>query len=365
MFKWSMIPIIILSICILSSCNEVSSPSENNDSSEGVDWLIPENQIFDGGPGKDGIPALNNPGFVSASQAGYLANQDLVVLYKHGDEVRAYPHPILDWHEIINDGTNAEKIAVSYCPLTGSAIGYSQMIDVAVGGSQQTTFGVSGLLYNTNLILYDRLTDSYWSQMKLQCVAGDLKGLEPKLVSIIETTFGTAKTLYPQLKVVSNETGIYNSSQYNVYPYGSYRTNNDRLIFPISTDDSRLPRKQRVLGVLGEVTNRVYQLKDFADDVKVINDELDGRALVIVGSNQLNFMAAYYSIDSQGNEITLSATENNLPNVMQDAKGNIYDIFGKVTSGPNEGMQLEQAKSFIAFWFSFGAFYPGIEIYAE
>jgi len=364
MLKWSILPIIILSMFILSSCNEVSGPSENDNTSKGVDWLIPENQIFYGGPGKDGIPAINNPAFVSASQADYLSNQDLVVLYKKGDEVRAYPHPILDWHEIINDNANSEKITISYCPLTGSAIGYSQKIDMG-GSSQESTFGVSGLLYNTNLILYDRLTDSYWSQMKLQCVAGDLKGQEPELVSIIETRYGTAKSLYPQLKVVSNQTGIYNSSQYGVYPYGNYRTNNDRLIFPISTDDSRLPRKQRILGVLGETTNRVYQLKEFANNVKVINDELDGRALVIVGSNQLNFMTAYYRNDSQGNELTLSETEGSLPAVMQDDKGNQYDIFGKVTSGPNEGMQLEQAKSFIAFWFSFGAFYPGIEIYGE
>ena len=134
-------------------------------------WSIPSNQVFDGGPGKDGIPALVNPAMVSSVQANYLTDNDLVIGFKVGDDVRAYPHQILDWHEIINDVVGEQPLAITYCPLTGTGIGWNRVIS-----GNTTTFGVSGLLFNTNLIPYDRSTDSNWSQMKLECVNGQLIG---------------------------------------------------------------------------------------------------------------------------------------------------------------------------------------------
>ncbi len=342
-------------------CEEVEGPSGSDRSGLSGDWLIPENQIFDGGPGKDGIPALTNPNFISASAATYLNANDLVVIYKSGTEVRAYPHALLNWHEIVNDDLNNDKVTISYCPLTGSAMAYDQTITVD-GAAETTTFGVSGLLYNSNLILYDRLTDSYWSQMRLQCVAGELKGREPDVEPIIETTLATAKAMYPGLKVLSNQTGVYSSGQYNFYPYGDYLTNHDALIFPISNDDSRLPRKERVLGILTDELNRVYQFEHLSK-TGIINDKLGDLPVVVIGGANMNFMAAFIRHDANGNEITLSKTNRALPIWIEDEKGNLYDVFGEVIEGPDKGYQLKQAQSYIAFWFAFGAFYPGIEIY--
>ena len=363
-YKYILVVNIIFFIS-LTACEEVSGPKEtDSNDKENSGWLIPENLIFDGGPGKDGIPALTKPDFIPVFQINYLDNNDLVLLYRNNDIVRAYPHPILDWHEIINDELNGKNISVSYCPLTGSGIGYSGIIDYE-NSMRETTFGVSGLLYNTNLILYDRLTDSYWSQMKLQCVAGELIGQNTDFIPLIETTFGTAKTLFPAMEVVSNSTGVYSVSQYAIYPYGDYKTDNNRLLFPIISDDTRLPRKERVLGVLGDNNNRVYQFKNFTNAINVINDQLGDLPIVVIGSKDLNFIVAYVRRNNEGEELNFTNSDEKLPAVMKDDKDNIYDLFGKVISGPDLEEQLEYSKSFMAFWFSFGAFYPGIDIYQE
>ena len=119
------------------------------------EWLIPQNEVFDGGPGKDGIPAISNPNLVGNSSINYMNNDDLVIGVKFDGEIRGYPHPILDWYEIINDKINDNYFSITYCPLTGSTINYNRDLNGNI-----TTFGVSGLLYNTNLIPYDRATNS-------------------------------------------------------------------------------------------------------------------------------------------------------------------------------------------------------------
>jgi hypothetical protein len=354
---------LIFPLLLLYACEDVSAPSTTNQGNLTTDgWLIPEDQIFDGGPGKDGIPALTNPLFIASTQAGYLNDDDLVVVYQWGNEQRAYPHAILNWHEIVNDAIDSKKISVSYCPLTGSAIAINTEFSVD-GLPRQTTFGVSGLLYNSNLIMYDRLTDSYWSQMLLKCVSGRLRGMVPETQTIIETRFAAAKSLFPQLKVLSNATGVYDAVQYSIYPYGNYRTDHNRLLFPVANDDSRLPRKQRVLGVLPDARQRAYQFNNFSQS-RVINDQLGDLPLVIAGSDEHQFMVAFIGHDAQNQVLNFSEADCALPCWMQDEKGNHYDVFGKVIEGPDKDYQLQAVPSFVAFWFALAAFYPDIEIYS-
>jgi len=200
-----MISIVATLIYFLIGCNNAASI---NSPVGGRDWLIPVDQVFDGGPGKDGIPALLNPPVGSLSSINYLSGNDLIIGVGIGDSFRAYPHTILDWHEIINDQIGESFYAVTYCPLTGSGIGWNRRIQ-----DQVTTFGVSGLLYNSNLIPYDRATNSNWSQMSLQSVNGQNIGRKADLVSVIETTW---KTMYPESEVVTDQTG--HSKPYGVYP---------------------------------------------------------------------------------------------------------------------------------------------------
>ncbi len=336
---------------ILAGCDDLSTDSANLSG----EWLIPKDQIFDGGPGKDGIPALTNPQFASASSTSYLKNDDLVLIIKIGNEIRIYPHPILDWHEIINDEINGTKFALTYCPLTGTGIAWDRVIN-----GKETTFGVSGLLYNSNLIPYDRASNSNWSQMKLLSVNGSLLGTFANTFSLIETSWLTAKQIFPSAKVVTTSTGY--SRSYGTYPYGDYKTNNGLLIFPVSPDDSRLPRKERVLGVIANNETKAYRFQENGFNIALISDVIGGKSISVVNSKGRNIIAAYQNELEDGSTVSLSSIQNEFPIIMIDAEGNKYNLFGEITDGPKQGKKLKSVTSMVAYWFAWGAFYPNTSI---
>ncbi|SEJ11037.1 Protein of unknown function [Cyclobacterium xiamenense] len=320
-------------------------------------WLIPEAEVFDGGPGKDGIPALNEPLFVDADEIDYLSDEDLVLGYAVDGQAKAYPHKILDWHEIINDEVANTSLAVIYCPLTGTGIGWDR--EVSAG---KTTFGVSGLLYNTNVIPYDRLTDSNWSQMRFEAVNGDLIGEKPEVISLIETSWSTWKEIYPDTRVVSRETG--HNRNYSNYPYGDYKTNHSSLLFPVSKSDNRLPAKERVLGIMKGANAKVYPLNRFAGETQLIADNFQGSPIVVIGSKDANILVALNRELPDGTELELVlAGEANNPWLLKDQEGNRWNLFGKAVSGPREGESLEAIPQMMGFWFSWPPFFEGIEIY--
>ncbi len=320
-------------------------------------WTIPQADVFDGGPGKDGIPALENPEMVPAPNGIYLSNDDLVIGYVSGNDARAYPHDILDWHEIINDEVNGRPIAITYCPLTGTAIGWNREINGEV-----TTFGVSGLLYNTNLIPYDRRTNSNWSQQGLDCVNGDLQGVKIETFQVVETTWETWKKLYPDTKVVSTNTGF--SRSYGTYPYDDYRTNHNNLIFPVEPDDSRLPRKERVHGIIMGSQAKVYPIDNMQQTVTIIQDVFNGTAIVVAGSKHRNFAVSFERTLEDGTILDFfSAFTGDGPVILTDNEGNRWNIFGEAVEGPRTGQRLTPTESFIGYWFSWGAFYPNAQIY--
>ncbi|MFA3782015.1 DUF3179 domain-containing protein [Melioribacteraceae bacterium 4301-Me] len=346
----------VMFILYFTSCDKLTDfRSSGNDVPSG-NWLIPTNEIYDGGPGKDGIPALVNPELISDKSATYLNDEDLVIAIKINNELRVYPHKILDWHEIINDGINSVKYAITYCPLTGSGIAYNREIN-----NLETTFGVSGLLYNTNLIAYDRATNSNWSQMKLECVNGKLIGKLVQTFPIIETYWKTIKNYFTDSKVVSLNTGY--SRNYGVYPYGDYKTNNSLLLFPVSHEDSRLPRKERVLGVLINNKAKAFKFTDNTENsISIKQSTLNNVNFVVVDSKKNNFIVAYQPVLNNGKSVTLKSTNSNLPVIMEDQFNNKYDLFGYVIEGLDEGAKLKTVTQYIAYWFAWAAFYPDTEL---
>ena len=322
------------------------------------EWSIPVSEVRDGGPGKDGIPALADPEFIGIDEATYLKEHDLVIGFAKGDVSRAYPHSILDWHEIVNDRVEDINISVTYCPLTGTGIGWDREIDGNV-----TTFGVSGLLYNSNLIPYDRETGSNWTQIGLECVNGSLIGAKAKTHVLVETTWKTWKEMYPASMVLSKSTGY--SRNYGHYPYGQYRTDHDYFIFPVANKDDRRPNKERVHGIVYNGTSRVYPMGSFGDQVTVVEDEIYGEAFVVVGSKVDNFAVSFFRDPGDGTILTFCGVQNQYPVVMTDAEGSSWDVFGRALTGPREGTQLAHANSFMGYWFSFAAFYPDVSVYGE
>jgi hypothetical protein len=331
--------------------NTGSTTGSNSSSS---DWLIPTREVKDGGPGKDGIPSIDNPKFILSTDVGanYLTDENLVIGIVSGDEVKAYPHLILDWHEIANDEINGEFIALNYCPLTGTAFSWDRELK-----GQVTTFGVSGLLYNANLIPYDRLTDSNWSQLKLQCVNGELKSDVPRTIKVVETTWGMWKKLYPQTKVLSTNTGF--SRSYGIYPYGDYNTNNDNFIFNVSPLNNALPNKERVFAIINNNKSKVYRFSDFGNG-KAIKDSFNGKAYLIVGNAEV---ISSYELTGEFVTLDYQYDFNNSDHFFKDNQGNKYTIFGEVIEGVNIGEKLKENISVTSYWFAIAAFYPDPEIY--
>lgn len=352
------VSIYVLIFIFLAACEQQFG--EQNSILQG-ESLIPVEEVFDGGPGRDGIPSLLNPELINANEADFITDDELVVGLKTENLIRAYPHKILDWHEIINDDLNDIAVAITYCPLTGTAIGWDRVIE-----GEKTTFGVSGLLYNTNLMPFDRKTDSFWSQMRLDCVNGNLIRNKALTHPLVETSWGTWKKMYPNTKIVSTNTGF--DRNYQRYPYqqgsADYRVDNAFFLFPFTPVDNRLPSKERVLGVIINGLAKVYRFDSFAGS-QIIEDSFMGKSLVLVGSDINNYIIAFESQLDDGTTLSFSALPpEELPLVMQDNEGNKWDAFGEAQFGPRTGQRLKNTESFIGFWFSWASFYPNPEIFS-
>ncbi len=202
---------------------------------------IDTKKILGGGPPKDGIPAITNPKFISQKEAKVEDDVLGVYLDVDGDE-RFYPYTILVWHEITNDVVGGKPVAVTFCPLCGSAIVFNRNVK-----GQVLEFGVSGMLFESNLLMYDRTNESLWSQARGEAVVGDYTGTELEVLPMRLIQFSEMKQKYPNAKVMSDDTG-YNRN-YGVYPYGDYEET-ERLIFPVSVSDKRFFIKE-IMYVVG------------------------------------------------------------------------------------------------------------------
>jgi Protein of unknown function (DUF3179) len=196
------------------------------------DLRIPLDEILAGGPPKDGIPAINDPKFIMANEADFLHDSDEVLAISKNGIVKAYPIRIMNYHEVVNDFFGDDPIIITFCPLCGSGLAFSGNIN-----GENRTFGVSGLLYNSDVLLYDRETESLWSQLMGQAVSGSSVNQNLELVSMEQTTWNNWKKRNPSTLVLSTETGF--SRDYNRLPYDGYE-NNPQLYFPVKNKSNAL-----------------------------------------------------------------------------------------------------------------------------
>ncbi len=239
------------------------------------DATIPVDQIRAGGPPKDGIPALTNPPMITAAEAAYLGPDDRVIGYVDGDEARAYPLRILNHHELVNDRVAGKPILVTYCPLCDSAAIFDRRTPLG-----EREFGVSGLLYNSNVLMYDRggQPESLWSQVKGAGVSGPAADQKLTPLPVELTTWKDWINRYPHTRVLSPETG--HRRDYNRNPYAGYFTS-PRLVFPVESTSDRLPTKAPVLGVWVGDASRAYPVSAFGSEAREFEDTVGGRRLTL------------------------------------------------------------------------------------
>ena len=338
-------------VLVFLGCNNF--PEDTNQRSE--DWLIARSRVFDGGPGKDGIPALSDPetALVGSGLLSYLSDEDLVLVYKNGEDIKAYPHTILDWHEIANDRVGEDDLAIIYCPLTGTGLGWGRSLN-----GELTTFGVSGLLYETNIMPYDRLTDSYWNQMFNQCVNGNLIGEVPEFINVIQMSYGALKTLYPTAGVVTTNTGFFRD--YGRYPYGSYLTNTNTL-FPVERFDQTIHPKEFVRGVVVGEESAAFRFPETGRSLQM--EVLGGEEVVVVADRDNDFIVSFLNQALDGTDLTFELVQDvDSEAILSDQLGNEWNVFGEAITGPNQGAQLTAPYSYMGFWFAWANFYPDIRL---
>ena len=297
---------------ILSLSTQGHAKSKNGFELEGA--LIPVNEILLGGPPRDGIPAINHPKFEQADTAGWLSDDDRVLGLVVDGHAKAYPIKILDWHEIVNDSVGSQHFAVTYCPLCGTGVVFAANIaDTAL------VFGVSGLLYNSDVLLYDRNSESLWSQLMGKAIAGKLKGTLLTQLPVEHTSWKDWQTRNKETVVLSRDTGA--GRDYGRSPYSGYEKTR-RLYFNVSnkSPNSYHP-KERVIGVEVDGVYKAYPISELSGNgLSRFEDQLNGKRLVI-----------HWNEDAQSGRIT-------------DSGG-------------------EQLPAISSFWFAWYTFHPDTQIF--
>lgn len=249
---------------------------------DGVKHSVSLNEILGGGPAKDGIPSIDNPKFGSIAEASkFLKDGDPGIALDINGTARFYPFQILVWHEIANDTINGQRVLVTYCPLCLSGIVFDPMVPTsaeATTGKQgeRVEFGTSGKLWNSNLVMYDRKTNSLWSQILGEAIVGELTGTRLTVLPSDMTRFGEFKKLHSQGTVLSRDTGI--TRFYGQDPYGDYYTT-PGTYFPVGKKDNRLSDKDFVLGIVVNGKAKAYW-PDAVKKVGEITDQFAGKTIV-------------------------------------------------------------------------------------
>lgn len=337
--------------------------------------------LISGGVGQDGIPALTNPLFVTPDEVHYLQPDDLVMGVVIEGQARAYPHNFGWWNEIINDRFEARSIAVTFCPLTATGL----VFDATDSDGSQIEFGVSGMLINSNLVMYDRRDgQTLYPQMIYTAINGGWLGERLELLPMVETTWAMWQLLYPETTVVQAGTGFdrypdrqpqYTLERYTQYPYyhrtyGDYRTSDEFLLFRPTTNDglldSRLRVKAMVLGIQQGEHTRAYPFSEMPDGA-VINDYVGETPLVVLFDAGSNTAIPYYrKVNGQLLSFHTVASQSELPLEYVDLEtGSRWNMLGQAVAGPLQGSQLSQVPAYNAMWFAWAAYWPDTTIWSS
>ncbi|MHC4646506.1 MAG: DUF3179 domain-containing protein [Planctomycetota bacterium] len=321
-----------------------------------------------GGPGRDGIPAIDKPKFVRGENPGkWLKAKEPVISLVVDGQAKAYPLQILIWHEIVNDRIADVPVMVTFCPLCYSAIVFERTAD-----GKEYSFGTSGMLRHSNLVMYDRQTESLWQQFTGEAIVGDMVGSTLKGIAAQIISFGQFRSVYKDGLVLSRETGF--RRNYGRNPYVGYDDVSQRPFLFRGETDGRLPPMEKVVAVTIDGQSKAYPYA-VTRQRRVINDTIGGRHIVvchaegaasaldkpkIAGSREVGSTGVF---DRKLDEQLLSFRYDE-GKFYDDQTDSVWDITGRAVEGPLKGKQLTLLPHGDYFAFAWLVFKPKTKIYA-
>jgi hypothetical protein len=328
--------------------------------------LVDPAQVISGGPPPDGIPPIDVPTFSRAADVDWLADDEPVLAPAIGAPARAYPVRILIWHEIVNDTVDGRPVAITYCPLCNSALGFDRRL-----GDRVLTFGTSGSLYRSDLVMYDRQTESLFSQIEGRAIAGVLAGAQLDRVPVQTITWAQFRDANPDGYVLSRDTGA--TRDYGANPYAGYDDPASRPFLFDGEPDPRLPPKERVAALGGDVDPVAVPLPVLAA-AGVLELDVAGRPVVVWSVDGLRSALDSPEI-TQGRTIgatgafdpvldgrRLSFTRAPDGRFTDAETGSTWNVLGHALDGPFAGARLDPVEHLDTFWFAWAAFHPDTRI---
>jgi hypothetical protein len=326
-------------------------------------------EIIGGGPGKDGIPAVDEPRLESIEAAAtWLSDQAPVIALEVDGEARAYPLAILIWHEIVNDTIAGAPVVVTFCPLCNTALVFERTVDGVT-----YDFGTTGNLRFSDLVMYDRQTETWWQQATGRAIVGELTDTQLVFLASQIVSLGDFADAYPGGTVLSRDTG--NPRDYGRNPYPGYdRADQEPFLFE-GVVDGRIAPKERVVTVELADEAVAYPYSELRK-VGLVNDRVAGQAIVVIwepgtasaldapviDEGQDAGATGLFRPEADGRMLTFSREAPDAP-IIDTETGSTWDVTGRAIDGPLEGARLEPIPHGDHFWFAWAAFEPSTRIW--
>lgn len=353
-----------------TSGHQSSSPSAVAGAEQKAPLVNPD-ELVSGGPPPDGIPPIDQPKFETAADVSFLDKREPILAIEYDGVSKAYPLRIMTWHEIVNDEFGSTPITVTYCPLCNTGIAF---LRPTING-QLLDFGTSGKLYNSNLVMWDRQTETYWAQATGQAIVGELVGEQLEFVPARILSWGDWLAANPDGLVLSLDTGF--QRDYGRNPYAGYESAQFPFLFTGELDD-RLPATEHVLGFSLNDRRLAVPFTELrktaaggwaAQEIEVGGGEFvvfwkAGTASALdsaeIPQGKDVGAAVGYVPELNGRQLTFEVTDQG---IVDRQTRSVWDISGTALRGPLAGEQLEVAAAIDGFWFDWAAFHPDTEVW--
>ncbi len=317
------------------------------------------NEIFSGGPPPDGIPAIDSPVFEAIEQGdNWLGDDWPVMFFELNGDARAYPLAILIHHEIVNDVVGGVPVAITFCPLCNSTIAFDRTLE----DGRILDFGTTGNLRNSDLVMYDRQTSSWWQQFTGEGIVGELTGVQLEFLPSQIVAWSDFKENHPDGTVLSRQTGHLRA--YGNNPYSGYDTIDSNPYFPVTGDDNRLLPKERVVAIQIDGIDVAYPFT-LLSELKVVNDRVSSDPLVVFWSSGTESIFGNGGPDTGSSSAFIRIIDGQELTFVSEGDGfqdeqthSLWNIFGEAIEGELKGKMMEQVISAEHFWFAWATFKP-------